>query len=285
MKRTLVCCFLGLLAAVQSPAQTQVAQPRLTGIISLPDYQRALLEITPDGGTQVNCLLLDRRQRQGAVQVLDIQPAARTVKIRVSSEERTLTLSHPLTAAPAGIVLDAAWLDPVVMIYAELSKRLVLRSPRLPAVRLDLDAPAGDTAQALPLLTAALAKRGIAAIPDGSKFVLLVPAIEAAMTKPRSDQIKPNTKSELIPAGTVNFPGTDLGQVLQIYAELIGRKLDRRAPLPPTSSGLVRFSNRIPVTREELVYALDTLFAWQGLKVVEADPGFVKPVPLHEGDR
>jgi hypothetical protein len=63
--------------------------------------------------------------------------------------------------------------------------------------------------------------------------------------------------------------------VIQIYAELAGRKL-QQAPIVPAA--LIRFRNQTPLTKDEVLYALDTEFGWAGIKMVPAGDNSIKPV-------
>jgi hypothetical protein len=85
------------------------------------------------------------------------------------------------------------------------------------------------------MLEKALAERGIATIADGEKFLMVVPASEVTAVKPRSSDFDTSTrngiKPELMPVGAIYFSNANLNQAAQIYASLIGRKLDQTQPL------------------------------------------------------
>ncbi len=139
------------------------------------------------------------------------------------------------------------------------------------------------------MLQRALAGKGIAVIPAGGKFLLVVPEAEVASVRPRiSAPMTPPgkvTSPDLIPAGQIYFPNTDLSQVAQVYMSLIGRKLDQTQPLPQTTLP-IKFGNQTPLTREECLYALDALFSWQGLKIVPVGHGSARLVPISDtGER
>jgi general secretion pathway protein D len=86
-----------------------------------------------------------------------------------------------------------------------------------------------------------------------------------------------NTPPEdTLPAGTINFPATDLNQVLQIYAELVGRTVLRPTTLPAPT---ITLKTQTPLTRREAIQAFDAVLALNGIAVVNVGEKFVKVVP------
>jgi general secretion pathway protein D len=81
---------------------------------------------------------------------------------------------------------------------------------------------------------------------------------------------------ETLPAGTINFPATDLNQVLQIYAELVGRTVLRPTALPAPT---ITLKTQTPLTRHEAIQAFDAVLALNGIAVVNVGDKFVKVVP------
>ena len=74
----------------------------------------------------------------------------------------------------------------------------------------------------------------------------------------------------------INFGGADLNQVLPLYAALSQRTVLRPATLPaPTINLLTR--NRL--TRPEVVYAIATVLALNGICLVDDGAKFVQAVP------
>jgi hypothetical protein len=68
-----------------------------------------------------------------------------------------------------------------------------------------------------------------------------------------------------------------LDQVIPLYASLSHRTVLRPAILPRT---VVNLKTRFPLTREEAVYALETVLAFNGICVVEDGASFVQMVPM-----
>lgn len=192
------------------------------------------------------------------------------------------------TTNPTAITIDLAVAElPFVLdLYSRISSRSVLRPPTLPAATVTLRAAATNELEAAAMVERALAEKDIVTIPDGDKFVFAVTKAQAAKVQPRSSQIRkataPSHASEaLIPQGTVRFEGATLPQVLQIYAGLLGRKLEAPDRLP-TGSGLVHFVARTALTKEEMIYAFDTLLAWHNLQVIQVGEEHIKAVRLNQ---
>jgi hypothetical protein len=166
--------------------------------------------------------------------------------------------------------------------YAELTRKTVLAPSTLPALpdSIDSEQPATET-NMIVFLEKEFSKKGISVVQDGPCFVRLVPGGEwqgklSAMPL-RGAQLHASSTRQLIPAGAVNFSGAELTQVLEIYAELKGRTILRSQTLP---SPTIRLKNQSPLTREEMVYALETVLAMNGLGTVDDGQAFVQIVPI-----
>jgi general secretion pathway protein D len=80
---------------------------------------------------------------------------------------------------------------------------------------------------------------------------------------------------EMIPPGLINFEGVDVSQVLEVYAQLVGRTLLHGA-LPQAS---IVLKTETPLTKKEAIEALKAVLALNGIAVIDV-PGdkFVKVV-------
>ncbi|MGH7972263.1 MAG: hypothetical protein ACREIC_26425, partial [Limisphaerales bacterium] len=128
----------------------------------------------------------------------------------------------------------------------------VVRLPALPAP--GLPAP-GANAAITPLP------------PRGTNPPPAVPSIPALPVPGQHTATAPTpgtnaTAEEVLPAGTINFPATDLNQVLQIYAELVGRTVLRPTSLPAPT---ITLKTQTPLTRHEAVQAFDAVLALNGI--------------------
>ena len=81
---------------------------------------------------------------------------------------------------------------------------------------------------------------------------------------------------ELLPAGVINFPATDLNQVLKIYSELVNRTVLRPTSLPAPTITLV---TQTPLSKREAKQAFDAVLALNGIAMVDVGDKFVKVVP------
>jgi general secretion pathway protein D len=108
----------------------------------------------------------------------------------------------------------------------------------------------------------------------------LPPAVPAMTNAPRivASTSSPVTgaSEEIIPAGTINFPATDLKDVLQIYSELVNRTVLRPANL---GSPQITLKTQTPLTKREAIMALDAVFALNGISMINIGDKFVKVVP------
>ncbi len=71
---------------------------------------------------------------------------------------------------------------------------------------------------------------------------------------------------------TYNFPGVDVNQVLDVYANLVGRTM-LRAGLPNAS---ITLKTQTPLTKTEAIEALQAVLALNGIAVVNIGDKFVK---------
>jgi hypothetical protein len=299
----LILCFSLRFAVGQGAGAPETL--KLTGIINLPERKCAVLE-----DSRRRHFILGEGQKDGATEVLQIDPEARSVKLRVSvGEDRTdasiilsLSQTNRITEAPVALMLDNADIEPVLALYSEFTQRTLLR-PLLSAPPFTLQASAMNREEAGRVLQKALDAKEIASIPDGTKFLMVVLKRQAATVKPRFLELKSSQpidapsqnqavsthtpNDELIPSGAINFSNVDVWEVAKIYAELIGRKLDRTpafssgGPFPPVG-GIINLKTANSLTKEEACYALETLFSWQGVKLVPVGNGLAKLVRISE---
>ena len=85
---------------------------------------------------------------------------------------------------------------------------------------------------------------------------------------------------EMIPAGNINFQGVDVNQVLDVYAQLVGRTL-LRAGLP---SAQIILRTETPLTKTEAIQALQAVLALNGIALVNIGDKFVKVLPVGPGE-
>jgi len=272
---------LGLAAQMVPPA------PRLSGIINLPDIKRAVLESDGDPLRRPGPWTLAEGQRMDEIEVVQIRPDSGTVRLNIHGKKASVVVTNSATeikgAAPA-IALDNASLEAVLGLLGEFSQRTLLRHPFVVGKPITVQAPVADQAAAAEVLRKVLAIQGFAIIPDGNRFLMILPEKLASAAKPGSSVIQSasanGAQAEFLPAGIINFRNTNLRQVIAIYADLMGRKLDESEPFPAAVNGSITFQTQTPLTKEESVYALDTVLGWAGVKLVPVGDDLVKVVPV-----
>jgi len=89
-------------------------------------------------------------------------------------------------------------------------------------------------------------------------------------------------QEEVIPAGNINFQGVDLNQVLDVYAQLVGRTILRPAGL---SSPPIVLRTQTPLTKSEAIEALHAVLAINGISVINVGDKFVKIVPAGQANQ
>jgi hypothetical protein len=295
-------CLLNV-AATEDGGGPELGSIKLTGIINLPDRKCAVLQ-TRGTRFQWPDLILAERQRDGRVEMLNIDPQAGKVTISFSvrgqATNQDLLLSSQATDRPnatiSTLMLENVSINSVLTLYAEFSERSILR-PVLPDMTMTLTDSPANKAEAAVALERALAAKEIVSIPDGTKFVMVVPKAFAALVRPHSSEIKSATDAgptapagdnqllarqspddNNIPPGVIHFVNVDLLDVATLYAELLGRKLDRTPPYPV--HGLISFKSQTSLTKAEVCYALETLFSWQGAKLVPVGTNLMRLEPI-----
>jgi len=226
-----------------------------------------------------------------------IAPDKGSVELILEGTKSTKVQLNNATNLPVpGIVLEDVGLNTVLQLFAQCTNRSLLRWPYLPASSFSLRASAKDQAGAARVLAQALAAKQISIIPDGEKFLMIVPKSEAATVKPHAPRVKVSTGSgsktrtatpglggteqELVAPGMIDFRGADVWQVVDLYSALVGRTLDLSER--PHVNGTISFRTQTWLTKEEAVYALETLLQWSGVKLVQVGEGKLKAVRAQE---
>lgn len=193
--------------------------------------------------------------------------------------ERVNALPPPV---PAETTAEAEVLPPGMMkfsethpaqvldIYQELSGRTVLAAPGLYS-RVTVKTQTSLTrAEAIWMLETALHLRGIRVVREGEKFAVVVPLnSKAAIPSVGKSRVTPISKGAM-PPGMLAFRNTPVQAVLEMYAELCGRKVvpadEASGAALPRAEISVR--SQTALTGAEALYALDTLAALQGAEFV-----------------
>jgi len=207
------------------------------------------------------------KERNIEVAKIDYKKATVDVYVDTNKTITTLGLSSNAQGDQAeffpGIRFDHANFNVVLELYSTLVGRTLLRHPHLPETEFILNARAGDVGEASRAIEKALSEKGIAAIPDGTLFMMIVPEKMAPTIKPESLKIKyPEPKSARDIA--ISFPSTPLMQAAEVYAGIFGCKVDGNGRSSPRPWTTVKFRTETSLTKEEFGYAFDTIFGSSG---------------------
>jgi general secretion pathway protein D len=141
-------------------------------------------------------------------------------------------------------------------------------SPRLRNTGTNSAAPA-----AMPVMPVMPATPGPATIPAAAG---MAPDAGAAATADENAQ-----EQKEVPAYEYNFQGVDVSQVLDIYAQLVGRTV-LRGGLPAAQ---IILKTQSKLTKTEAIQALQAVLAINGIAVVNVGDKFVKIVPAAQANQ
>ena len=178
----------------------------------------------------------------------------------------------------SAFLADASTLDA----YGSLTSRTILM-PYLPpstTAALPSELPP-DKALAVEQIEAALSKAGVAIVQDGPSFTRLFPDSKAwrdLMTNAplRGAQLHLTNDAQLAP-GSILFMSADTTTVLGLYSALKQRTILRPANFPTPPMDL---KTQCGLSKEEAVYALETLLVMHGLCAVDDGGQLVQIIPL-----
>ena len=271
--------------------------PRLAGIVSVWGRQQALLAFTASPPYPAPRMMLSEGQREDNIQVDQIEPDKGSVKLTLDgSGAVTVRLRNTTNAPVPGIVLEDVDLNVVLELFANCTNRSLLRWPSLPELSFNVSAAVKDKYDAARVLAQSLTAKGLSIIPDGEKFLMIVPESKAASVKPHAPSTGTATASgaeshagpilaagppqELLPAGTVDWHGIELSRVAEVCSTFMGRKFDQNERVPVY--GLIYFRTVTPLTKVEVTYALETLLLWNGVKLVPVGRDAMKAVAANK---
>jgi general secretion pathway protein D len=116
------------------------------------------------------------------------------------------------------------------------------------------------------------------AVPSLAPATNSLPALVTVTPKTASTNNAP--PEEMIPAGNINFQGVDVSQVLDVYAQLVGRTM-LRAGLPAAQ---IILRTETPLTKTEAIQALQAVLALNGIALVNVGDKFVKVLPIDQAN-
>jgi hypothetical protein len=257
-------------------------------MISGPPPGKAVLEIPAAdrmNPTATRTIIVGPGEREGQIAVLALDCKSGSVTLNCSGTNLTLALPPSAGAGAPAVHLTNAPLPVVLKLYREFTGLTLLEHPVLSRANLTIIADTEDRAVLATVFATALTNAGIVSIPDGEKFLRIVPAYIAASVQSQARfrmlaTNEPAPAEERFPSGAINFVGAKGVQVAMIYAEMAGKKLDLSTPAPPVQD--IVFRNQQPLTRAEILHALDVHFAWRGVKMLAVGEQQVRLALLNE---
>jgi hypothetical protein len=305
MRLVFVVLFVGPVLLATTLCGGMRTNVQLRGIGRLSDGDFALLEITRTNWPgQSHTSLLGAGQREGDLQVLDIQPSSVTVKVDFQGESLRLELgadssNGPMQPVPSQgpfLRLKQVTVRQALQLYQKAVQRTLLGSCALPEDRIDFySKPARVPADLAKDLEAALSSAGIRFWAEGEKFTAfgretnLDELMRQAHTV--SEEICRRTATGPQPAGVpegslspgfINFPMTDLKDVLAIYQELTGWTLLTPGELPWPA---VCFRNETPLSKCEAIFAMTAVIALNGVSIVPVSGTFLFTAPAAQTNK
>jgi len=181
----------------------------------------------------------------------------------------TISASLAQTNPPAMSSID---LDAAIGMYANSKGRTVLQHPRLPRAKISLPGHAQTKEEQAEALETMFRAQKIATIPDGEHFVMVVPFALTNSVTPKAPA-RANTNAP-IPVLSVKFNNAPLEIVLQMYADYVGKKIVNPQDAPRNAG--ITFIQTTPLTKQEICYALETLLAWNNIRLVPEGEGNLK---------
>ncbi len=168
--------------------------------------------------------------------------------------------------------------------YGTLTGKTVLAAPGLPPLPNPITPDSAvDKTNAMAAIESALARQGIALVPDGPHFVRVYPNTNLlqealARTPLRGAEVYPAPGESTDVRHLVDWTGADMHMVLAMYAELRQRNVLRPAfmSLPPLT-----LKTASALTTNEVVYAMETLLAMNGIATVDDGKKFVEVVQVN----
>lgn len=204
------------------------------------------------------------------------------------------------TIATAEINIFGADLGQVLPIFASISQKTILRPATLPSPPLRLKSTCPLTREeAVYAMATVLALNGVAVVEDGEKFVQVAPMAQRAILTARapkrehaaklldpnkvpsmgnSELTRPLTKMERnlerLQKALYDFihykspPDRSAQRLLELYAKLAGKTAE---PSKNFDGRPIWFHIETPLSKSELLYAIETTFSLNNLAIIHVD--------------
>lgn len=269
---------------------------QVSGIIDTPQFHGAIVYQRNPVRLLEFSYVLQPGQRVNTFELLSISQTNRSVEVNIEGAKTNLTLAiqgEAISGLERGVDLANADLNAVLEIYGRLSKRTPLIYPSLQGTKISGQIVITNAAEILHGMEKTLLEQKVSLIPSGVKFVMVVPtatASNAIAQLPKPDEagnsasasVMAKDAAHAIPSGEIDFPRVPLAMVLDLYGQMVGSKDHIRTDQvrPKDFQVMITTKTQTPLTVKEACYAFDTLFAWNGYKVVRDADGVSRAVPL-----
>jgi len=242
--------------------------PKLTGIVYWQNEARALLELPSNRGVPTRPILREG-DAVGGYSVKRIDAESGTVELlQRDGDGHILDLGIPPGERTPGrtIQLHGADLRQVLEVYQQLSGRTVIGSAAMTIVKIDCKSDADLSRElAVGILTNSLRKAGIIITPITEKFAVAGTEHDDKRVKSLKQPPPSNVPGEeIFPPGLIKFQEADSTQVLEIHAELTGRRVTPPERARPTK---VTVRSQTPLNRREAAWVLEASLYMGGMPV------------------
>lgn len=141
--------------------------------------------------------------------------------------------------------------------------------------------PSKEVAQATPTTEPPATQTNTTPSPFAHPAQPAIPAQSTVITPTNHSVAVGKGETEpLLPALSVNFQGVPVDKVLQVYAEYVNKTLLRSPAV--NAQTMITLVQQTPLTRTELLQALDAVLALNNIAMIPIGDKFIKVVPLAE---
>ena len=266
----------------------------LRGIVDVPELKAALVEVKHEVRIRPTkppiSISTTRFLRMGesfedntvkgtlvSIQLIGIDPANETIQLVENGKEVVHHLETPdlasrvLSAGKTGCHFRDVRFQDALNLYSDFRNRTVLIHPGIQRLSVTVQAEGKSATDVAHALEKALRDQGLAMVPDGEKFVLLVPRSMEKWADPSSQRLDATSPI----AGSFATDGM-VNTIVDAYGRLLGRTQKGASPFAQASIYLYTQ----PLTQAEMRYAFDRLLEWSGLRVEVVDEKSFRVVPF-----
>lgn len=266
-------------------AQAAEKEVKLLGVFSGLRVDFAIVDVGGDSPEWLRIAYLRTGQSAEGVEMGAIDAAKGVVTLKVNGIERQLSMpsdwnygsTNELTPSLPVMYFHALSLERAVGLYADYKKRTPLMHPQLGSPTFSLKANVHTEAEAVEAWEKLFRARNIATISDGEHFVMVVPFAFTNSVKPGASAL--SSTNSLVPPMSINFHSAPIHLAIQAYADYVQKEavnLHDNSWLSCCDVPLITLTQVTPLSRGEIIYALDTLFNWNNVRMIPEGAGKLK---------